>query len=532
MVDAEDDGGERAKRARLNQEASPHLQRAWNNKITNSSNHNATETTLNLFAREGHRFDARNLVAAAFRAARSRGHVPGLDLSRDSRMKKLADAVRLRLGELDSKDLSRAVRAFASAKVEAHDLYAGIADAAKPRLADYNLENLARLACTLAWTLERARAGVPPFFDAVADAVCRAGVDKFTDRDLDRILIAFPKVDVYRSDLFEAVAQARFRDFDLNGQAIFAGTRLYVAEFNNAQGLLKWLSEQAALGHLKNLREPDAGHDEDDGAEPRVKSSPTVRRPRTPAKFGSDSNTADSKILKLLRSRTTATKKSEDDKLRDEDDHSCVAYCAARLADGKEFTFKLDAVDDTIRLRLLASLFVDNMPEDTESTQIARMARRFEDCREADDETINLVARCWPTYRRLRYTGRKRPRKFRIIKNHNHTESKLLDRLAHIKVEHADARISEVKIIGTKLCCRQCAPMLQDAGMDVFGLRENSDQRPGSAIEKFVEDKDFQDTLTRGGYHVFVDGLLGISRDNNEALTSLFYAETNEHFKG
>ena len=121
-----------------------------------------SDSVLALFAAEGRRFSARNLATAAHRAAKFRR----TDLRRDHRMTALAEAARSRIMEFDSQHLANTAWAFATARVEARDLFNAIADAARSRLAEFSSQELANTT----WAFATARVEARDLFNAIADA--------------------------------------------------------------------------------------------------------------------------------------------------------------------------------------------------------------------------------------------------------------------------------------------------------------------------------------------------------------------------
>ena len=87
-----------------------------------------SESVLALFTSEGHRFEARNLATAAHRAAKFRRKAD--DLRRDRRMTMLADACQKRIQDFAPQELANIAWAFATARIDAHELFEAISDTA------------------------------------------------------------------------------------------------------------------------------------------------------------------------------------------------------------------------------------------------------------------------------------------------------------------------------------------------------------------------------------------------------------------
>ncbi|KAJ8604984.1 hypothetical protein CTAYLR_006906 [Chrysophaeum taylorii] len=161
------------------------------------------DTILSLFAARGDKFSARNLSTAAHRVAKFGGR--NSDVRRDRRVMALADARRRCVREFDAQALANTAWAFATAGVEARQLFVAIAGEANSRLGEFNPQDLANAARAFATAGIEEEA--PQLFAAIAGAA-NSRLREFNSQDLANTAWAFATAGIEASQLFAAIAGA------------------------------------------------------------------------------------------------------------------------------------------------------------------------------------------------------------------------------------------------------------------------------------------------------------------------------------
>eukprot|EP00634_Sargassococcus_sp_CCMP2135_P003755 CAMPEP_0198661732 /NCGR_PEP_ID=MMETSP1467-20131203/43658_1 /TAXON_ID=1462469 /ORGANISM="unid. sp., Strain CCMP2135" /LENGTH=373 /DNA_ID=CAMNT_0044398189 /DNA_START=1 /DNA_END=1118 /DNA_ORIENTATION=- len=108
-----------------------------------------------------------------------------------------------RIGEFRSRDMANAVWAFAKADVAAPQLFDAIAAEASSRITEFNSQDVANTA----WAFAKAGVAAPRLFQAIADEAPRR-IDEFYPQAMANTAWAFAKAGAASPQLFDAIAAA------------------------------------------------------------------------------------------------------------------------------------------------------------------------------------------------------------------------------------------------------------------------------------------------------------------------------------
>ena len=130
---------------------------SWGKQIKDAD----ADTVLALVAKQGSRFDERNLATAAHRVAK---RDKSRRLREDPRVAGLAELCKSRIKDFGSQALANTAWAFATAGVAAPRLFEAIASEAPSRINEFNSQALANRA----WAFAQAGVAAPQLFEAIA----------------------------------------------------------------------------------------------------------------------------------------------------------------------------------------------------------------------------------------------------------------------------------------------------------------------------------------------------------------------------